>query len=390
MTCTKNKKTYFLITFFVISSFILVLPINAATMGTRLKGRILLQVESRGEAWYVEPKTSEKYYMANGNSAYNIMRNLGVGITNIDLEKMKNNKSFALKNSGKIFLQVESRGEAYYVDSNGDLHYLKDGNAAYEVMRSLGLGITNNDLNKIKTSSKSISSVNTNNSNIINSQPLDSPESSGPTLDSGSSLILTAQAKTLVTNNINDFNKTIAICDEFSSLNEERIKNIVKHIPNNQEIVDILSTMTNPAAPDLIKFVNAMTTVYKNELSTMILQGSNLVKTKEVFESQLPPLEKLNNLLDPTKPIDNAMYQTILGAVNTDRSLYDDTSASVESSLQNFKLSSSANDEQYKIWWKKFDSVLDIINTPMPSKTKCTVNSSAITGVITSFDCYNY
>jgi len=115
----------------------------------KLKGRILLQVEDHGEAWYVEPKTSKRYYMANGSEAYNIMRNLGVGITNKDLEKVKTNQSFAKQHSGKIFLQVENYGEAYYIDVDGNAHYLKDGNEAYNIIRELGLGITNNDLRKI-------------------------------------------------------------------------------------------------------------------------------------------------------------------------------------------------------------------------------------------------
>lgn len=115
----------------------------------KLKGRIILQVESHGEAWYVNPKDSKRYYMVNGDKAYDVMRNFGIGINNKDLEKIKANKVFAKKNSGKILLQVESRGEAYYIDFNGIAHYLKDGAAAYEVMRSLGLGIKNNDLNKI-------------------------------------------------------------------------------------------------------------------------------------------------------------------------------------------------------------------------------------------------
>lgn len=122
---------------------------ESSILSNRLKGKILLQVESHGEAWYVNPKDSKRYYMANGEKAYDVMRNFGIGITNKNLEKIKANKTFAKKNSGKIFLQVESKGEAYYIDFNGVAHYLKDGTTAYEVMRILGIGITNNDLNKI-------------------------------------------------------------------------------------------------------------------------------------------------------------------------------------------------------------------------------------------------
>lgn len=115
----------------------------------KLKGRILLQVESRGEAWYVNPKDGKRHYMADGNKAYDIMRYLSVGITNNDLSRLQNDKNLAKKNSGKIFLQVESLGEAYYFDVKGVGRYLKDGGAAYEIMRNLGLGITNENLNKI-------------------------------------------------------------------------------------------------------------------------------------------------------------------------------------------------------------------------------------------------
>ena len=118
-------------------------------LGEKLKGRILLQVESNGEAWYVNPKDSKRYYMANGDEAYKIMRNLGIGITTKDLERIKADNNFAKQYSGKIFLQVEAHGEAFYIDIDGNAHYLKNGVEAYNIMRDLGLGITNSDLNKI-------------------------------------------------------------------------------------------------------------------------------------------------------------------------------------------------------------------------------------------------
>jgi hypothetical protein len=90
-------------------------------LSKKMSGNILLQVENHGEAWYVNPKNSKKYYMANGDEAYNIMRDLGVGITNKNLERIKIDKSFAKKHSGNIFLQVEANGEAYYIDFEGNL-----------------------------------------------------------------------------------------------------------------------------------------------------------------------------------------------------------------------------------------------------------------------------
>jgi|GEM_PF-1756274 len=132
---------------------------------TKLNGKILLQVEEHGEAWYVNPKDNKKYYMKDGAAAYTLMRYFSLGITNQNLDKipkvvdtteMKNSTSacskYALANQlkGKILLQAEDHGEAWYIEpTKCRAIYLKDGAVAYEIMRFLGLGITNNDLSKI-------------------------------------------------------------------------------------------------------------------------------------------------------------------------------------------------------------------------------------------------
>ncbi len=121
-----------------------------------LKGRILLQVESHGEAWYVNPNDGKRYYMKDGSTAYQMMRQFGLGITNTDLAKLPQEgeaKSYptALSNlKGKILLQVQSHGEAWYVHpQTGIRYYLKDGEAAYNLMRHYSLGITNKNLEAI-------------------------------------------------------------------------------------------------------------------------------------------------------------------------------------------------------------------------------------------------
>ncbi|MFH0951303.1 MAG: peptidoglycan-binding domain-containing protein [bacterium] len=115
----------------------------------RLAGNILLQVEANGEGWYVNPGDQQKYYLGRPADAYEIMRFLSVGITDTDLARAQANTGFALKHKGKIFLQVQQHGEAYYVDFQGKLHYMKDGAAAYDIMRGFGLGITNKDIRQI-------------------------------------------------------------------------------------------------------------------------------------------------------------------------------------------------------------------------------------------------
>lgn len=143
------KKTFFKILMLLILISIPFGFVRAEDLSKKMSGKILLQVESHGEAWYVNPANLNRYYMADGNAAYNVMRNLGVGITNSNLAKLQNNKNLAKKQSGKIFLQVEDKGQAYYVNFDGTFYYLRDGSAAYNIMRNLGLGINNNDLYKI-------------------------------------------------------------------------------------------------------------------------------------------------------------------------------------------------------------------------------------------------
>jgi subtilisin family serine protease len=129
---------------------------DTKNLQNKLKGYILLQVESKGEAWYVNPADGKRYYMKDGATAYEMMRKFGLGITNTDLTKIpqtnekNNNPSLVNKLKGKILLQVQSLGEAWYVNpKTGFRYYMKNGEAAYNLMRNYSLGITNKDLEKI-------------------------------------------------------------------------------------------------------------------------------------------------------------------------------------------------------------------------------------------------
>lgn len=152
-------------------------PTYSSSSLAHTKGYILLQVQNNGEAWYVDPVTFKRYYMKDGAVAYEMMRSFGLGITDSDLAKlpsvadtseMKNSSSICAYNStanklkGKILLQVQKNGEAWYIYPKTCRRiYMKDGAAAYEIMRYLGLGITNSDLSKITSSELTLKPVTT-------------------------------------------------------------------------------------------------------------------------------------------------------------------------------------------------------------------------------------
>src|SRR3989338_9030170 len=129
---------------------------NDAAFMARLSGRILLQVESYGRAWYVYPKTLARYYLKNGDEAFALMRNLGLGISNADFFQIptkigeKSNPALVERVKGYIVLQVEDKGQAWYINPEDCLrYYLKNGDDAYTLMRSFSLGVKDTDLRKI-------------------------------------------------------------------------------------------------------------------------------------------------------------------------------------------------------------------------------------------------
>lgn len=119
----------------------------AAGVRARTDGYILLQVEDHGEAWYVDPVSLDRYYLADGPTAYEMMRTFGLGMLEADyLDLAAGDDALVDRLRGRIVLRVEAHGEAYYIHPDGTVYYLADGPAAYELMRLHSLGITNLDL----------------------------------------------------------------------------------------------------------------------------------------------------------------------------------------------------------------------------------------------------
>lgn len=223
-------------------------------LARRLAGRILLQVESRGEAWYVNPSNLNRYYLAGSSTAFDLIKTLSIGISNQNLRRIPigllasseadrdgdglperlekalgtdpqksdsdgdsfadnleiaNNydpagvgvlpidKIFASRQSGKFFLQVESAGELWYLNPSDRKRYYVGGSSdVYLIIKKLGLGITNALLQGIAPSALSLAQINQ--TPPVNQPPTVSPTTTPPTTDgsadtAGKALSLTAE-----------------------------------------------------------------------------------------------------------------------------------------------------------------------------------------------------
>jgi len=128
--------------------FAILLPVTAEAATTTLAGRILLQVESRGEAWYVNPGTLERYYLGRPLDAFNLMRQLSLGVSNHDFDAWHGLAPSRL--AGRFLIKPQDSGRAYYVSPlTRQLYYLGRPLDAFNLMRQLGLGISNANLARL-------------------------------------------------------------------------------------------------------------------------------------------------------------------------------------------------------------------------------------------------
>jgi hypothetical protein len=121
-----------------------------ASVASDVSGLIVLDVENNGESWYVNPVDLRRYYLGRPDDAYEIMRSLGLGISNADLNRFDSDLALRQRLAGRIILQVEDVGQAYYVHPHTlERHYLGRAADAFNIMSSLGLGISSVDLARI-------------------------------------------------------------------------------------------------------------------------------------------------------------------------------------------------------------------------------------------------
>jgi hypothetical protein len=181
--------------------------IEDVNLYNKLKGRIILRVEGNGEAFYVSPSERTVYYLGNSVNALQTLQWLGVGASNSTLRKAKlgiinmygndsdrdgladnyeysigtdrNNfntdrdvysdyaeittgynpvgpgklpidYAFTRKYSGRVLIQVQSLGEAWYINPTDQKRYLLSNEyEMHDVIKKFGIGISNYNFSRL-------------------------------------------------------------------------------------------------------------------------------------------------------------------------------------------------------------------------------------------------
>ncbi len=138
------------------------LPSRANTLGHHLSGRVLLQVESRGEGWYVHPIDERRYVIGKPHDTMATIRKTALGISDANLRRLFGDtfenafvlptfdRALAARLAGRILLRVDHRGEVIYLDpTNATGYLLPNSIEAGDILVARGLGISNANLAKI-------------------------------------------------------------------------------------------------------------------------------------------------------------------------------------------------------------------------------------------------
>ncbi len=204
----KNNKTTGFILVFLLLSFLLPIRSQGSDLPYNLRGKFLIQVESRGTIWYLDPKTTLRHRLSTETEIYNFLSKFGLGISNANLAKipiavdqrlvkidsdgdglddrleraigtdpdnpdsdgdgypdgleilnhfnplgpgrLPIDLDFSASLAGQILLQVEDNGEAWYINPEDNLrYYIYNAQELFKLASYIGQGINNDNLAKI-------------------------------------------------------------------------------------------------------------------------------------------------------------------------------------------------------------------------------------------------
>jgi len=209
----KDKKTILKLLIFILFSAILLFPkiSSASSLSFELRGQFLINVDNKGQTWYVDLENGLRHILKQDGSAVEKIKTMARGISNKNLEKIPlavnktlirvdsdgdglddrvekaigsdplNNDSdhdsypdnleienhynplgpgrwpidfkFTKKLTGQFLLQGDGKGELWYLSPRDNLrYYIGDNEDLFKIISILGRGINNENINLIADS----------------------------------------------------------------------------------------------------------------------------------------------------------------------------------------------------------------------------------------------
>ncbi|MEI7498004.1 MAG: CAP domain-containing protein [Candidatus Falkowbacteria bacterium] len=136
---------------FLLLSFSIFCPptiLRAETLAERLRGRILIQVEGKGQAWYINPTDQKRYFLSNLPDTLQVISQVGWKKSSEQLNKILDSKN--KRQLAGRFVIISNKPNTYYFYNQSLIEYsFHSGGEAVKLYRKIGLPISNKNLAKI-------------------------------------------------------------------------------------------------------------------------------------------------------------------------------------------------------------------------------------------------
>lgn len=118
----------------------------------KMKGKILLQVGSRGESYYVNPDDRKRYYLGASLAGYKLFKSFSLVLADEELmEYLYIEKKFPDEFDGRIVRGLDNKEKYYYIHPDiNESHEFSRPKELREVIETVALGIDNKHLRMIE------------------------------------------------------------------------------------------------------------------------------------------------------------------------------------------------------------------------------------------------
>ena len=120
-------------------------------LAEKLKGKILLQVESNGEAWYVDPIDLKRYYLGSPKNTFTLVKNKSKLLSGEEIfDYLFFKRVFPKELAGRFVTNEDEIKEHYYILPESLLAIeIRSPNEAFRLLKDQGLGVSNIKLRQI-------------------------------------------------------------------------------------------------------------------------------------------------------------------------------------------------------------------------------------------------